>query len=746
MKRFLGVLVLCAVVLCYFLSNNVEAKTTYDPAAYENSDELYLNGDITKRYYDIDGSDYTIDDYHTNLFAKNIEGLRLINEYNVLADDPIINIIPKEYFETEGDHSADGKEYYYHIKTTKEVGYLNALLGGKNGNYYKNVVMYVNYEQVCDEKRNIEGYKDLQENTFSHKLEIHQFIFYTLDLTKDGIYWPSTFAPMRNHLSVSKGITNKSVVIPKPTLRTNDYTFKESDSHFWIQDIGCAESIINTHDENQNNGLFLTSVEKEEDVTKFSLGQEPDSGLGELFFNSIINFFPFYSEVSTVISIYNYAEEIVDLFRKDDDLDGPYFITQAEIMDKSRICFWSNKLDQIRNGGLIKNYVAYLEGLSLNSNEHATFNFRYSYDTSDQYKLGAIIQTDFIYSVGFDGEILETVHHTNKMEVANGEYFDTISVNSPKEGYNYGKTYEKYEFFPSTTGVYNFKVDNNQILRLYDENYNIINLSTELIEGNNYYVEVYNSSSTSTYYNLIVESLSDVVAVSNTEVSMEGSNIKIDITFETLNRYIVYVKDIGTFNINSNGHCYILIPKSYNYNEISYFGLLNEMYVVMENGTTLDLILDDSINNYIRNQNFISQNYLDIISYISKPGLWYNVKTEIAFLAMIYMYNNNVWISYDDGINNDSYMIEDAQTEFFRLERDLDFKGYTFVVPYKVYLYGAFDGVGHTISNLKLDSSFKYFYLENYGTFVNVVFKNCEITSIFKMESGYGEYINVRIE
>lgn len=744
MKRFLGFFVLCAVVLCYFLSNNVEAKTTYDPAAYENSDELYLNGDITKRYYDIDGSDYTIEDYHTNLFAKNIDGLRLINEYNVLADDPIINIIPKEYFETEGDHSADGKEYYYHIKTTKEVGYLNALLGGKTGNYYKNVVMYVNYEQVCDEKRNIEGYNDLQKNTFSHTLEIHQFIFYTLDLTKDGIYWPSTFAPMRNHLSVSKRITNKSVVIPKPTLRTNDYTFKESDSHFWIQDIGCAESIINTHDENQNNGLFLISSYFN-NQQEYTLNKDQGNSTAvEDLLGTLIGLIPMKKGISIGITIYEVLWNTVELFRNRNAKEEDVY-TQEEIFNKSIEFFSSNKVDQLREGGLQKSHIFFMKDFALNKG-HATFNFRYSYDTSDQYKLGAIIQTDFIYSVGFDGEILETVHHTNKMEVVNGENFDVISVNSPKEGYNYGKTYEKYEFFPSTTGVYNFKVDNNQILRLYDENYNIINLSTELIEGNKYYVEVYNSSSTSTYYNLIVESLSDVVAVSNTEVSMEGSNIKIDITFETLNRYIVYVKDIGTFNINSNGHCYILIPKSYIYNEISYFGLLNEMYVVIENGTTLDLILDDSINNYIRNQNFISQNYLDIISYISKPGLWYNVKTEIAFLAMLYLYENNVWISYDDGINDDSYMIEDAQTEYFRLERDLDFKGYTFTMPYKVYLYGAFDGVGHTISNLKLDSSFKYFYLENYGTFANVVFKNCEITSIFKMESGYGEYINVRIE
>ena len=260
MKRFIGVLFSLFVVFSFFLlSKNVEAKISYNPDAFENSDELYLNGDINERYYDKDGSDYTIDDYHTQLFAKNITGSKLSNEYKVLADDPIINIIPKEYFETIGDYSADGKEYYYYIRTTKEVGYLNALVGGKTGNCYKNVLIYVNYEQVRDESRTIEFYTDKHEDAFYHEIEMHQFIFYTLDLTQDGVYWPALFAPMRNNLSVSKGLSKKKVVIPAPTYKLDEYAFEEKGSHFWIQDIACVESIINTHDENYNNGLFLTS-------------------------------------------------------------------------------------------------------------------------------------------------------------------------------------------------------------------------------------------------------------------------------------------------------------------------------------------------------------------------------------------------------------------------------------------------------------------------------------------------------
>lgn len=746
MKRFVYA-VLAALLLLFIARGvkNVEAKSTYNPDAYENSDELYKNGDINERYYDKDGSDYTIDDYHTQLFAKNISGTRSINEYNVLADDPIINIIPKEYFETIGDYSADGKEYYYYIRTTKEVGYLNALVGGKTGNCYKNVLIYVNYEQVCDETIVIEGYENKEKDTFSHILEIHQFIFYTLDLTQDGVYWPALFAPMRNKLSVSKGISNKSVVIPAPTFRANDYVFREKDSHFWIQDIACAESIINTHDENQNNGLFLISAEKLENATQFSLSQEPEENpFVQLFVETITKFVPYYSQVSTIISVYNYTKGFIDLFREEDE--ELEYITQAELVSKSRINFWSNKLDQLREGDLIKNYIMYLEDFALGSNGQVQFNFRYSSDTSDQYKLGAMIQTDFIYSVGCDGEILEMVHHTNKMEVVNGKDFDTIKVKPQKEGYNYGETSEKYIFEPSTTGVYNFTVDNNQILRLYDENFNIININTELVKDNTYYVEVYNPKSTPTYYKLEIKSLSDLVEVNKVDTYENGNDIVLDITFEHLDKYSIVVNDKKEFIIDSDKHCKIEIPKNYIYTSISYFGLLPDMYVKVNDKVTIDLILKDSINDFIRSQDYISNHYEEIISSLEKPGLWYNVNTEIAFLAMLYLYEEDVWISFDDGINNDSYMIDDAQTMYFKLQRDLDFKGYSFKMPYRVYLYGGFDGANHKINNLKLDSSFKHFYIENYGTFRNVVFKNCEIDSIFRIESDYGEYINVRFE
>lgn len=63
----------------------------------------------------------------------------------------------------------------------------------------------------------------------------------------------------------------------------------------------------------------------------------------------------------------------------------------------------------------------------------------------------------------------------------------------------------------------------------------------------------------------------------------------------------------------------------------------------------------------------------------------------------------------------------------------------------KLYLYGGLDGCGYEISNLNLNSEYKYLYLENYGTFKNITLKNCLIKAVFVYDNQYGTYENVTI-
>lgn len=97
-----------AIIICFILNltiilstklTNVNAAISLDlqNSYFTESDSFtYLN------------STYTIFDYKNSietqggLFASNVELLENYSQWNVFGDDPIIKIIPKEYFHTLG--------------------------------------------------------------------------------------------------------------------------------------------------------------------------------------------------------------------------------------------------------------------------------------------------------------------------------------------------------------------------------------------------------------------------------------------------------------------------------------------------------------------------------------------------------------------------------------------------------------------------------------------------------------------
>ena len=59
-KAFCIMISVIAVIFLCLHSNKVEAKESYDKNVYENSDEIYINGDINRKYEDTDLNQYVI--------------------------------------------------------------------------------------------------------------------------------------------------------------------------------------------------------------------------------------------------------------------------------------------------------------------------------------------------------------------------------------------------------------------------------------------------------------------------------------------------------------------------------------------------------------------------------------------------------------------------------------------------------------------------------------------------------------
>ena len=83
---------------------------------YEDSDEIYILGNINERYRK-NGKTYTIDDYENELLGSETSIDNVTRTLTVLEDDPIVNIIPRDYFLYENQSYGNGDEYFYCIDT-----------------------------------------------------------------------------------------------------------------------------------------------------------------------------------------------------------------------------------------------------------------------------------------------------------------------------------------------------------------------------------------------------------------------------------------------------------------------------------------------------------------------------------------------------------------------------------------------------------------------------------------------------
>ncbi|HJJ56466.1 MAG TPA: hypothetical protein O0X14_03105, partial [Methanocorpusculum sp.] len=194
------------------------------------------------------------------------------------------------------------------------------------------------------------------------------------------------------------------------------------------------------------------------------------------------------------------------------------------------------------------------------------------------------------------------------------------------------------------------------------------------------------------------------------------------------------------------------------YNNYFSFGIAHNDFLSKCNtlNSIIHIFISDNIIYNVDDKNVfecdVDLDYSNLLNYIKstiKYDRTYNgwlVYNNIQFLYMYYyMYQKNVWMYYDDGMNYDSYQIGDALVKNMILMNDLDFNGYTLKIDNLIYLYGTLDGNGHTISNLKLKNG--YMFDTNYGVLCNITFENITILdgktfTVFKYD-GYGEEINV---
>lgn len=184
LKIFLFTIIVGGLGLLFLNNNKVNASENLSQESYsnyyENSDLVYEMSDLSNiTPYLYNNEEVLIDDYKDKLYrstlVKETDNTNHVY-YNILDDDPIVNIIPKELFTKEIDVViVDGDEYTYTIKT-EPVEDIN-----------DGFIYYISHVMVLDIDSNIENYSfnvtnDLIETTVT---KLFEYKYVTLSKEND---------------------------------------------------------------------------------------------------------------------------------------------------------------------------------------------------------------------------------------------------------------------------------------------------------------------------------------------------------------------------------------------------------------------------------------------------------------------------------------------------------------------------------------------------------------------------------
>lgn len=247
-----------AIIICFILNltiilstklTNVNAAISLDlqNSYFTESDSFtYLN------------STYTIFDYKNSietqggLFASNVELLEIYSQLNVFGDDPIIKIIPKEYFHTIGSFSYIGKEYGYFIQTVNEICY-SSYENENTGNYRSYIIVF-------DIEANTDLYANVDKAIFTVRV-LFELEFITIKNTVSTI-WRKSDASQTESIddeidyNIVTAINNNSnlqyCVVPLFDANRNAKT-----NRYYLNDVSFAGTLQNEQELNETDSSYV---------------------------------------------------------------------------------------------------------------------------------------------------------------------------------------------------------------------------------------------------------------------------------------------------------------------------------------------------------------------------------------------------------------------------------------------------------------------------------------------------------
>ena len=549
MRRFVKISYFLAVISLFIICFDVlSVKTLASSNAnlsyyYEGTNELYdmSNENNPSLLLDDNGEPYKVDRYEDDLIGTNISGMKNNCEFYVNGDDPIINIIPRDYFTAVGTHYSYGQGYAYYINTTNEY-YSNLT----DRNYYKSKVLIVEYNSNIETATNLDNFN--LDRMINNEFCPYQNEYYCIN-KGDGLI-PTIYDAYDFEIRCNQD----NVVVPKPYNLYNGMEYEQT-SCFVIKNVSCLEKIENLNNSNINDGIFInySNVEYNTWVVENKINDFDLSNINSNILDIVLNLIPFSDEIQTIIScgtmiydVYSMAKYGISM------LDDEMVLINVENVGKEEIFPTSKENQIIKYGHVVKESISTLCNSKLINNCDINYQFQLSGESissrlTTQFKYDIYLNNNLELS-DFYNEISYNIYTNNVKNIS----LDTKISNE----YNNLESYQIYKFIPNYSEDYYVNVTNSQsvIVKNIDDE--------EIIKKNNgayylekyqeYYITVSNETSTPKLYDIVIKTK-----------SFENNMINVDILGNG-EIEIIYPSNLnGVFALDSNNDNILLDDELY---------------------------------------------------------------------------------------------------------------------------------------------------------------------------------------
>ncbi|MDE6656391.1 MAG: hypothetical protein K2J85_05305, partial [Anaeroplasmataceae bacterium] len=472
-KIFLTSLLICSMLsLIFFSSINANAagdmnneisneKLSYEYGDYDN----YTNSDFLVSKY----SGFTIHDYESRLWHTTVShSLSLI----INEDDPIIEIIPKDFFRYRGSYLYIGYDYAFFINTKENTD---------SSNLCEIMIIDINQSYDLESPSNPSQVVQTVKPIFQAE---YLFLGSSFDYSKSIV----------DNLKCENKSSKSSVVVPLP--KNNRPDFKQINK-FYLTNVGFQACLANSQHLNQTDSGYKATDDNGSFFTR-----------SDMYFNGVgrKDYSKYLAIAKSLVGMINIkGVSVGNVIGAIDILVASMEIAQSDnlrIEQSYGECYkqiaYTSKNEQIKNYGYLlkafSNTLTYEKDAPVLFGTHSGDQYvtnKFTINKTSDWR--TLINAAISFKIVDDGmrEIVSSKGYYQE-ELRSIEY-KSISNETVTSGYHLSNMKDYFQFSSEETSYYSFSINNSSKVLVSDVNNNPIsniNGFYKIVKGQKYIIEV----------------------------------------------------------------------------------------------------------------------------------------------------------------------------------------------------------------------------------------------------------------